>query len=76
MLAPVAILYLAWMKRFLTSRAGVGLIEGCRVAYSLWEGVAVKKWSFLSPPWLLRDDGKPKINNLLAAKSANNLPRH
>jgi len=34
-----------------------GLILGSRLALRLWEGVRDKKWSFLSPPWLLRDKG-------------------
>ncbi|KAL4876864.1 hypothetical protein BJY04DRAFT_210368 [Aspergillus karnatakaensis] len=54
---PFASFLLSRMKGFMTSTDGRGLIEGCRVAFSLWEGVSVKPWSFLSPPWQLRDKG-------------------
>ncbi|KAL3460163.1 hypothetical protein BJX64DRAFT_290485 [Aspergillus heterothallicus] len=56
-LQPLASLLLSKMKGFMTSAEGRSLIEGCRVAFSLWEGVTVKPWSFLSPPWQLRDKG-------------------
>ncbi|KAI8222901.1 hypothetical protein K4K53_007072 [Colletotrichum sp. SAR 10_77] len=46
--------YGAW---FMTSHDAKGLITGSRVALHLWEGVTEKSWSFLSPPWLLRDKG-------------------
>lgn len=55
---PFARLFLARAKAFMTSKEVQGLILGSRVALHLWEGVSAKSWSFLSPPWLLRDKGK------------------
>ncbi|KAJ0423110.1 hypothetical protein BJY00DRAFT_300007 [Aspergillus carlsbadensis] len=47
---PLASFLLSKMKQFMTSADGRSLIEGCRVAFSL----------FLSPPWQLRDKGVRK----------------
>lgn len=42
-----------------------GLITGSRIALDMWLGVRDKKWSFLSPPGLLRDKGKlPKLRGV------------
>ncbi|KAI8224959.1 hypothetical protein K4K54_004909 [Colletotrichum sp. SAR 10_86] len=49
--------YDAIVCAFMTSHDAKGLITGSRVALHLWEGVTEKSWSFLSPPWLLRDKG-------------------
>ena len=44
-------------KKFMTRPTIVGLILESRVALHLYEGITTKSWSFLSPPWLLRDKG-------------------
>lgn len=54
---PFALLYLRWAKGILTSSNTRALITMSRIAYVMWEGVRTKKWSFLSPPALLRDQG-------------------
>ncbi|RSL40878.1 hypothetical protein CEP54_015987 [Fusarium duplospermum] len=56
-LKPIAWLILSRLKPFFLSGPGKSLIEGCRVALSFYTGVTEKPWSFLSPPWLLRDQG-------------------
>jgi putative NADH-flavin reductase len=57
MLRPLARLLMWRMKKFLTSPECQGVIIGSRMALRLWEGVTTKKWSFLSPPFQLRDKG-------------------
>lgn len=54
---PVARWFLSRARKFMTRPDIKGLILGSRVALHLYEGVAAKSWSFLSPPWLLRDKG-------------------
>ncbi|KAF0325337.1 nad-dependent epimerase dehydratase [Colletotrichum asianum] len=56
-LRPFVHLFLSRARMFMTSHDAKGLITGSRVALHLWEGVTEKSWSFLSPPWLLRDKG-------------------
>ena len=46
------------MRKFMVDRRMQGLITGSRIALDMWLGVRDKKWSFLSPPGLLRDKGK------------------
>jgi len=46
-----------WAKKLLTDPKILGLITCSRIALTMWEGVEKKQWSFLSPPWLLRDKG-------------------
>lgn len=58
MLRPLARLVLWRMYRFMVDRRMQGLITGSRIALNMWLGVRDKKWSFLSPPGLLRDKGK------------------
>lgn len=57
MFRPAAWLVLNRAKAQLTGPDVRGLILGSRLALRLWEGVRDKKWSFLSPPWYLRDKG-------------------
>nr|XP_036578626.1 nad-dependent epimerase dehydratase [Colletotrichum truncatum]KAF6785921.1 nad-dependent epimerase dehydratase [Colletotrichum truncatum] len=54
---PLALLTLRSIKKLMLKPETRGLILGSRVALHLWEGVTEKSWSFLSPPWLLRDKG-------------------
>lgn len=61
MLRPLARLLLWRLRKFMLDRTMQGLITGSRIALYLWLGVRDKKWSFLSPPGLLRDKGKPSI---------------
>ncbi|KAK7703819.1 hypothetical protein SLS64_008763 [Diaporthe eres] len=56
-LRPFARLVLWRMYRFMVDRRMQGLITGSRIALNMWLGVRDKKWSFLSPPGLLRDKG-------------------
>ncbi|CAH0015653.1 unnamed protein product [Clonostachys rhizophaga] len=56
-LKPIAWLILSRLKPLFLSGPGKSLIEGCRTALSFYTGVSEKPWSFLSPPWLLRDQG-------------------
>lgn len=52
-----------------------GLITGSRIALDMWLGVRDKKWSFLSPPGLLRDKGKlptPRGMSCLGCVNSNN----
>lgn len=44
-------------RNFMIKPEARGLITGSRIALRMWEGVTEKRWSFLSPPWLLRDKG-------------------
>ncbi|KAJ5959264.1 uncharacterized protein N7479_006414 [Penicillium vulpinum] len=44
-------------KKNLTNPDTIGLILCSRVALTMWEGVKDRNWSFLSPPWQLRDKG-------------------
>jgi putative NADH-flavin reductase len=57
MFRPFARMFLRSFKQLLKAPAGRGLITGSRVALGMWEGVHEKKWSFISPPGLLRDKG-------------------
>lgn len=54
---PFANWVLRSAKKNLTNRTTIGLILCSRVALTMWEGVQETKWSFLSPPWQLRDKG-------------------
>lgn len=54
---PWANLLLWKARQILTNPDTVGLIFCSRVALSMWEGVKDIQWSFLSPPWQLRDKG-------------------
>ncbi|OJJ82476.1 uncharacterized protein ASPGLDRAFT_67929 [Aspergillus glaucus CBS 516.65] len=54
---PWANLLLWKAKQILTNPDTVGLIFCSRVTLSMWEGVKDIQWSFLSPPWQLRDKG-------------------
>ncbi|RYC79714.1 hypothetical protein BFJ63_vAg17401 [Fusarium oxysporum f. sp. narcissi] len=54
---PFARLYLRWARGILMQRDTKSLITMSRVALTMWEGVTAKKWTFLSPPGLLRDKG-------------------
>ncbi|KAF9875929.1 nad-dependent epimerase dehydratase [Colletotrichum karsti] len=56
-LSPFVYAALAWVKSALTNRHNLGLITGSRMAFTMWNGVKDKSWSFLSPPGLLRDKG-------------------
>lgn len=56
-LRPFARLVLWRIYRFMVDRRMQGLITGSRIALNMWLGVRDKKWSFLSPPGLLRDKG-------------------
>jgi hypothetical protein len=44
-------------KNTLTDPNALGLIMCSRVGLTMWEGVRDTPWSFLSPPWQLRDKG-------------------
>lgn len=59
---PFANWFLQSAKKNLTNPTTVGLIFCSRAALTMWEGVQETKWSFLSPPWQLRDKGNLKIN--------------
>ncbi|KAL1854566.1 hypothetical protein Plec18167_003229 [Paecilomyces lecythidis] len=50
-------LFHVFAKKTLTDPDAIGLILCSRIALSMWEGVNDVQWSFLSPPWLLRDKG-------------------
>lgn len=54
---PIAWTYLFLAKRKLTSPQTRSLITSTRTALTMWEGVREKKWTFLSPPGQLRDQG-------------------
>ncbi|EYE89953.1 uncharacterized protein EURHEDRAFT_519466 [Aspergillus ruber CBS 135680] len=54
---PLSWTYLFFAKRKLTSPQTRSLITSSRTALTMWEGVREKKWSFLSPPGQLRDQG-------------------
>lgn len=57
-LRPFARLVLWRLYKLLADRNMLGLITGSRIALDMWLGVRDKKWSFLSPPGLLRDKGE------------------
>ncbi|KAJ5667411.1 hypothetical protein N7507_003275 [Penicillium longicatenatum] len=54
---PFANWFLRSAKTKLTDPGPLGLIFCSRAALTMWEGVLETKWSFLSPPWQLRDKG-------------------
>ncbi|KAJ5390542.1 uncharacterized protein N7496_001610 [Penicillium cataractarum] len=54
---PFANWFLGLAKKNLTRPDTVGLILCSRAALTMWEGVQEMNWSFLSPPWQLRDKG-------------------
>ncbi|KAJ5588513.1 hypothetical protein N7537_011191 [Penicillium hordei] len=54
---PFAWYLLRTGKTTLTDPDALGLIFCSRVALTMWEGVKEIQWSFLSPPWQLRDKG-------------------
>ncbi|KAF4434053.1 hypothetical protein CGCF415_v007162 [Colletotrichum fructicola] len=56
-LSPFVYWARAWVKGALTNKHTLGLITGSRIAFTMWNGVQEKSWSFLSPPGLLRDKG-------------------
>ena len=56
---PFAWYFLRSAKAMLTDIDTIGLIFCSRVALTMWEGVRETQWSFLSPPWQLRDKGEP-----------------
>lgn len=55
---PFANYFMRFSKSTLTNPDTLGLILCSRVALTMWEGVKETQWSFLSPPWQLRDKGK------------------
>jgi hypothetical protein len=57
MTRPFAWYLLRTGKNTLTDPDALGLILCSRIALTMWEGVRETKWSFLSPPWQLRDKG-------------------
>lgn len=59
---PVANWFLRSAERNLTNPNMLGLILCSRAALTMWEGVQETKWSFLSPPWQLRDKGNLIFN--------------
>ncbi|OJJ57274.1 hypothetical protein ASPSYDRAFT_179825 [Aspergillus sydowii CBS 593.65] len=54
---PFANLVLSKARKFLTDPTATGLILCSRAALTMWEGVRETSWSFLSPPWQLREKG-------------------
>ncbi|KAF4775362.1 NAD-dependent epimerase dehydratase [Colletotrichum scovillei] len=57
LLRPVTYLVQRWLKRCMTDKKTIALITMCRMAFTMWNGVTEKSWTFLSPPALLRDKG-------------------
>ncbi|KAJ5958796.1 uncharacterized protein N7479_005946 [Penicillium vulpinum] len=57
LLRPFANVIMHSAKKTLTDPVMIGLIYCSRAALNMWEGVRDIKWSFLSPPWQLRDKG-------------------
>lgn len=58
MTRPFAWYLLRTAKATLTNPDALGLILCSRAALTMWEGVKDVQWSFLSPPWQLRDKGE------------------
>lgn len=54
---PFAYWFMRSAKKTMTSPNAMGLILCSRVALNMWEGVRETNWTFLSPPWQLRDKG-------------------
>ncbi|KAF4120102.1 hypothetical protein GMORB2_3513 [Geosmithia morbida] len=54
---PLANYFLRTAEDKLTDPYTIGLIMCSRMALTMWEGVRDTPWSFLSPPWQLRDKG-------------------
>ncbi|KAJ9243862.1 hypothetical protein DTO169E5_2204 [Paecilomyces variotii] len=54
---PFANWFMRSAQKSLTNADTMGLILCSRAALTMWEGVQETKWSFLSPPWQLRDKG-------------------
>ncbi|KAI3550864.1 hypothetical protein CSPX01_01359 [Colletotrichum filicis] len=63
LLRPITYLVQRWLKRCMTDRKTIALITMCRVAFTMWNGVTEKSWTFLSPPGLLRDKGQSLLLN-------------
>lgn len=57
-LSPITYLVQRWLKHCMTDKHNISLITMCRIAFTMWNGVTEKSWSFLSPPGLLRDKGQ------------------
>lgn len=76
---PFANLFMRKAKQLLTSPDIVGLILCSRAALTMWEGVRDTPWSFLSPPWQLRDKGNTqaqmisKSHPAIASNNSNQL---